>query len=439
MPRFTYLGKNAQGQEVQGELDAADANAVAQLLGQQGISLKRLQRGGAAARPAPTQQRAPVATTSLATPSAPVAPSQRVAPLSPQPAAVTPSAPATPHGGRALSHAQAQFLFSQLGQLLQAGISPADAWQRLAVRESGARRALYERIAKGAGQGKSMGELMASAPEVFPVGAAGAVKAGELGGYLPDACRTIAVQEKAHNKFRWMMWILGVNLVGLILAFPLAFIGRDAIDGAIGTINTGEAPVGVMLSRSWQSLTSGAGLVALLIALGFLFGYRWYLRASKARGLRHRLAFRVPPFSRRTRAECGAALAWHLGRMAEAGIAPGTAWNTAVTAVPNEAFAAELSRAGSSDHVRLSDLLGQSRALPIEMRHLVETGELTGTVPAALEETRGFMADQLEAVDRHLVFRTVGFLIILGALTLIPFVIFYRGYFDSIFRHLLEP
>ncbi|ARU39744.1 hypothetical protein CCB80_00715 [Armatimonadetes bacterium Uphvl-Ar1] len=119
-------------------------------------------------------------------------------------------------------------LLNQMGTILRAGIGPTQMLEELSQRaslKSKVRRALAE-MARMTGTGSSLSDAMAVYPEIFPVGVSGSVRAGEAGGYLPDALLHTSQQIQDSWKVRrWYLWT-STSIFSTVILLPLIPVFR---------------------------------------------------------------------------------------------------------------------------------------------------------------------------------------------------------------------
>jgi type II secretory pathway component PulF len=227
-------------------------------------------------------------------------------------------------------------------------------------------------------------------PNMFPEGIVGAVRAGEAGGYLPDACETVSKQQKetrrVFNMFAVLMialpWCIFLTLLAASVAFGINSAFQPLLDNPEG--------------GTFEGGMEGAlkGIVGVLFFVVFGGGWAAYFigRSERFRSFRHRMGLAVPMFRRRALNENLAHFSFHLGRLAKAGLSPFASWRLAALAVPNEAYADRLTAMSDNlnEQSRLSELLYRSKLFPRETAQIVETGEMTGDLPNALDQVMEF-------------------------------------------------
>ncbi len=427
MPQFRYRALNSQGHELEGTLSAPDANAAVTQLGRQGLRLKSIEEGVSAVRGNP-----PVAV-----------PVQRFESPAVQRmnAVPAPDGLVIPRRTRPAKNDELFFLFAQLSNLLRGGISPADALNTLGTRGQNEKfRGPLNDMARMAGEGRSLSFAMEHYPDLFSPGHVGAVRAGEKGGYLPDACMVVSEQCKETHKLMRAYWWLGIVVILTVFTFAVALAGGVGIDRAIMSINNSSDPNNTLLAGLRDSFFGPVG-IALLLFLVFFVATKVWLRRTNARGRRHEIALRTPLVGKRARNENLALFTWHLNKLGKAGLSPFASWNLAATAVPNLAFSDRLVQAGSGmgESTRYSNLFYKSDLFPHEISAIVETGEVTGDIGTALDQAMDYSRAEQQTSDTALKAKAGCWaLLLLTGGGFIAFLIMYSTYLRSAFKVLDE-
>ncbi len=411
MPRFRWEAVDAAGAARAGELDAPTANEAVAHLASQGLSVRRL-GPATSARPTPAPQAAPA-----------VRPAPRI-PRAPGPAVRT----------RRSKPRDLRFLFSQLGQMLGAGIAPTDSLTHLTARDlPGYFQAALREGSRLTASGSSLADALACYPDLFPPSAVGAVRAGEAGGYLPDACRALEEQFATEHKMRRAVFLFRLVFVPGLFAMPAVLFLIAGMDRSFAEMSG----LGGFFAGVVGAMAGSLG-VTWLAGIGAYFLLAWWARGTGRRRLRHRLALALPVFGKRARAEGATTFAWHLGRLQRSGIPPYRAWGLAAAAVPNLALAEAVAAAGQGarESARVSELLAASGLLPPELVGVVQTGELTGQVADSLEQASQISSSDFtrtEAASRVSLYSLYfGLFVVLG---IVGGVTFYTGYFNALYKH----
>lgn len=374
MPSFEYTAIDRQGQSVHGQVDAATRDEAALNLTRSGLLVSRLDPRGTTPLP----------------PRNSVAASPPVARPLPAAAPATRGAPPLIRslGGRRGSDQKLSLLFGQLATMARSGFTPKMMADHLLGTELGPYRDSIAELASGVSEGRSMSEGFARHPDLYPAHVVGTVRAGEQGGFLPDALDAIADWGESSHKFKRIFWFTKTYFIGLPIVGALSMVGVygslrsiDAQDRSGGAVGAGSSLLTAVLSLLPRFLAFVA------IFLGALLLIRKIWMSPRWEALRHRLAMKAPGISKRVSAESLARFSWVYGRLSEAGISPATAWSLSCDAMPNLEMAAQMRDVGSEmgSNVRASTMLRRHEAIvPPEYADIVEVGEAAGDVPGAL-------------------------------------------------------
>ena len=431
MPEFRYKALNGQGHELEGTLSAPDANAAVQQLSRQGLRIKTLAEGAAPVLQQPTAPQA----------LRPAVSSPRVEMASPvnlNKAGQTPrTSTVVPRHTKPAFNNELFFLFSQLANMLKGGIAPSEALQSMATRH--ANRKFYEPLrdmAHMAGEGGSLAFAMEHYPDLFSPGIVGAVRAGEEGGYLPEACEVVSEQCHETHKLMRIFWWVGLALIYAAFTFALAMAMERSIDLGIDMINGRKSEMNPAWEGLRDSLFGPVGL-AFLVFIVVYFLVKKYLRSTSSRRQRHEIAYRTPLVSKRVASEGLALFSWHLSKLGHAGLSPFASWKLAAQAVPNVAFSERLLDLGQNmnEKTKFSQLFYGSRLFPHEISALVETGEMTGSVGGALEQAMDHARNEQKVVDTMLKAKAGCWaLLLIFGVGAIAFLLFYGHYLRSAMR-----
>ena len=176
MPRFSYRARDAQGQLVQGVVDANDRAAAIQAIEQRRCMPIRIEAGGEDAAPRPA-----------APPLTPRAASAAGAAARAMTPAAAATAPPPAAGPLRLNHAQRLFFTEQLAYLLSVGMTLDEALGVLVKRlkQPGLQRltaALHQALIEG----RSFSQALRDYPRIFSPLYVNLVMAGEASGALTD-------------------------------------------------------------------------------------------------------------------------------------------------------------------------------------------------------------------------------------------------------------
>lgn len=398
MPSYRYTARDARGAQVSGDIDATSPNEAIATLGRRGLSVTRLSA------------------------------------QSPQTKARNVTTVATVRS----SNRELGFLFTQFGDLLNTGIAPHDAAQRLGnhARRAAMRDALRD-VALQVAQGTSLADSLRRYPYLFPPSVVGMIAAGEAGGFLPDACKAVGrLRGDAHSFARsfWWAWPAVWNIVP---AVPLALAIREGFMAmALAADDPSRSMAGAFFGAIGGALVGPLGLIGAVLC-GLALAAQLTFAHGRVPQWSHRLAAKFGPLRARARAEASAVLTWTLSSLTRAGIPPRTAWDHAVRAVPNDWIAARLASAsaGMGETTKLATLFQRAGLLDHEERAIVGIGEDTGTAPSALDQVAQANRKELERAEQNAKVRTTVWgcmLIFLGSA--LPSAYITRLMYDSVSR-----
>ncbi|MCW5940115.1 MAG: type II secretion system F family protein [Fimbriimonadaceae bacterium] len=429
MPTFSYEAVDTQGRPTQGLLDASTENEAVTRLSGQGLRVTRLVAGSA---PVPRQplpaQTAPVA---IARPSARAQPPSSVV--------------RTPRA----SYRDRSFFFSQLALLWRSGVPLATALGQLASAE-GVKPHIREaaaNLARTVSEGGTLGREMTRYPDIFPEGVAGAVAAGEAGGYVPEACKLVADQQMASHKAAWgariLRWICLLAAISVPWGVAMTVMMRRFVDTILNDLDAPTnlpARLSFMGQEFWKAMFGLPGLALGLFIVAYVILALW-LKSTGQRRLRHSLGLLVPVYSRFAKGENLAHFTWHLGMLSRAGLAPQQAWRIAAQAVPNQAFSARLAEASARarENTPYGELLAHGDLMPPEYADLVRTGEYSGAVTDAFDQTSRLAQADMEhwAKFRGWLLRIVA-AVVLGTTTLVVVSTFFAGTYSGMIEGALR-
>ena len=293
MPFFHYTASDKQGAPVEGTIQAADTAEANRLLTQRGFNVRAISdpKGGLTVPPQ--------------VPSAQVVQAQLHA-----------------HKG---TDKERYFLFSQIAAQLKAGIAPATAFPTLAgqISNRGFAESLH-RIATLSADGRPMSDVMKLYPGLYPEHVVGLVRAGEVGGFLPDACAAVSEQAGAAHKFRIWHWFLWAASICALLLLPGICISMMAFNGTFIKMWTGNTVPSSgdvlkdMVVMSFRALMGPAGIVIFGLYGAIAVGL-WLLHKPRAKMLRHSIGFRFPGYGKRATHEGVTVFSWALGLLSRGG------------------------------------------------------------------------------------------------------------------------
>lgn len=420
MAFFRYSAADAKGVPLNGTIESPSPEAALNELTHRGYRQVRL---------------IPFTPTTAPRPEAKAAPTPAV--VSPTPTTTRPTVRTKKLGDK-----QRFFLFSQIAQQLKAGISPANGFSTIAgVTSDRTVKESLQYIADAANNGVPISDAMAVYPDLYPQHVVGLARAGEEGGFLPDALRMVSEQAGAAHKFKrfhWFVWVIAINA---ILAIPLVWLATRALLLMYDKLDKSGGGGG------WEALSSAFSekfaqflpyVLAIYAVLAVLY---FYFSSDKFKMARHRLGLKWPVLGKRARHESVSIFSWCMARVAHAGLAPYRVWALAADAVPNLEMRRRLLEAGSkmTHEAKLSDVIFGSRLFPEEFAPVISTGELTGDIAGALEQLADASKTEYEAANTFAKMRTAGWGVSAGCLTAgIALIIFAYFWYNEMFNKALS-
>ena len=295
-------------------------------------------------------------------------------------------------------------------------------------------------LSRRVGEGRSLADAMARYPDFFAPGTVGAVRAGENGGYLPDALESLREQFFRSHKLQRAFWWLTAMVVSTILAIPWAIGLVRGIDNSRKLIDDPNATsvdgIAMLFQGIGKAFLSPMGIIVFVLLAGVMIGSR-LIRTTRYRLWRHRVCLNLPALKGRTTGENLGHLQWHLSLLAKAGLSPHRSWTLAAEAVPNLAFSEDL-RANTpalADNQSLAAISRSAGVIPREYCDMIETGEMTGTLPKTLEQC-GQMA-QADVPHKEKSFVTgarIATMVLSMMIGAVAVYIFFTGYVGSIMK-----
>jgi type II secretory pathway component PulF len=435
MPFYTYQATNSQGKSIKGSIQAESQGSAQDALQRQGFQRVSFV-GKSATGVGPAAKRATVATPPAfaAAPSAARTAAPPAAPRQPQVAApATPSAIRTKIG----SHKTRYFLFTQLAAAIRSGIAPSAAMTDISARTQEPFPEALREIADRVTEGGSIADAMERYPDLFPPDVVGTTRAGETGGFLPEAFDEIARQNiAAHHFQRWFRWVY-VLVVNAVLGLTFMQYAMNSLFDmwryADKTGGVGQDYYAANRQIMWSRFLWPDGPIILAICL-LLWLAKEIFMSRKATPLRHRLGLKLPILGPRARNEGYARLSWVLSRLSRAGLPHGTAYQLATDSVPNRELATDLQTAakGMTERDRLSDIFARHRNFPEEYGATMATAEYTGDLPGGLDHLTQMSSADYIAKETYAKFRLglMGWAVLIITGLLIAMILLKAWYVD---------
>lgn len=394
---FQYKATDSSGRMAEGTIRAASADAASAALTQAGYRVLGVSEAGVPSgpaapaprpAPAPAAARPPQPQRPPTKPSVPkvaaAAPAAAIAINVPQ-VATPPATVKTPFG----RDKDLFFMFSQLRQYFHAGIAPQQAFHNLSQRARPRYIESLQEIEKYATEGRRISDVMARYPYLYSPDMVGVVRAGEVAGQMPEAFDKLADGLNASARIKRRLSYFFYLLIIILGAVPLL---DGVVKGSIHSMeiqdkNGDNLPA---ISTAFGAMAQGirSELVPTAIGAAIFVALMLWWHSMPMRRTRHWLVLRMPALGGRVKAEAMERFTWALEMISRGGVLPQTAFAMAAQCVPNDILREHLVESGATMHEaeRLSSALKRSNTMPQEFVYIVETGELTGDVPRALDD-----------------------------------------------------
>ena len=413
MPFYKYSVSNNQGQVLEGSLQAATSDAARLALSSAGYVVYEV-------REVQTAKQVPTAAiaTRLATPQVVkakpqpkplqgvAAPVRQVRVESPSATRINSISSANPKPAGVKTKKGKDkdlfFLFNQLGSYFRSGINPVQALNDLTMRTPRQYHESMKYAAQVVSEGGRMSDAFEAYPYLYPPDVVGTIRAGETAGFLPEAMDEIASKMEASHRLKKRLFYFSMMIVATIAMTPiiLAFVEGSLASMKEQDLSGGsKPPVATLIKAVGVSLVHD-GPITIFICLG-IWGFLAWFNSMKMRDFRHRLVMRTPIIGGRAMAESMARFTWAMGLISRGGLSPQRTFLLAAESVPNLAIRQRLQGDGDkmTESDKLSAALRRSNLLPVEYGHIVETGEITGDVPRALESVHKATNADYQAKD----------------------------------------
>ncbi len=333
------------------------------------------------------------------------------------------------------------FLFTQLGSYLRSGINPAQALNDLVNRTPALYHASMQHAAQVVSEGGRLSDAFEAYPYLYPPDVIGVMRAGETAGFLPEAMDEIAAKMGASHHLRRRLFYFLFMFVGIVVSTPFVL---GVVEGSLKSIKLQDDAGGSLpVAKTLGSAVMGSFLKDLpisLVVFASLYGFWAWFNSMKMREFRHKVIMRTPVIGNRARAEAMARFTWAMTMISRGGLSPQNTFLLALQSVPNLAIRKDLEVQGQQmkESDKLSTALRKTNLLPFEYGSIVETGEITGDVPRALESVHKASDAEYQAQNATAVVRSsFGLYIIFGVLILIISAWLLVKYYDGLIKTIL--
>jgi type IV pilus assembly protein PilC len=323
---------------------------------------------------------------------------------------------------------------TQLGDLLNAGVTMFEAMNELAVHSHDARlRRLSREIAMGANRGESLQVALARYPLLVPAHVRGMLLVGERAGTLPQACQELADDLRQQQAMHWKV-SLGKLWFGMIFFTALLIPGTPRLIRLEGGENLPwwQRP-------DWAAYNGYLNHVVWPIVLGFIVVWNLVKVISAIPALAEpvqRFLYVVPGARQLIRRAAMIRFMVSLDALLKAGVDLQEALPIAAGATGNVVISRQLERVAGRlrDGTTLEAAFKEAKAVPSEITQSLLLAERAGTYERTLTAlAAGYRAGRSRAVMMTGV-AAYGIMVLLSA-AVVTYVLAvgYTGYFNTLF------
>lgn len=374
MPVFDYEAVDASGQVSRGQVVGSTLTFAAELLARRGLTVRSLQVAPALGQPSPTG--APnVQGASTATQGSGAATGAVPGMASPAPSASQTTDAA--NFARLVPLGRLAFFFQQSSSLLNAGITPYDAFSDLANKvKHGTLAAVCRDLRDAAYANQPLSPVLHRYPGAFSPYMVAMWTAGERGGFLPRACAEIAQYIQNEIDLRNRIRIATIYPKMLLAAALGVMLFMNDIARSVTGRNVYQSPL----------LQPGIWFVLAPILVGLFFFFRYATRLPAVKHAYDQVVILLPWFGTTAKMMAMAKFGRSFGSLYRAGVLPAESMEYAAQSCGNEAVrrrmmgAVEPLRAGQG----VTAALASTGHYPDVLLQMMATGERTGELDKML-------------------------------------------------------
>ncbi len=316
--------------------------------------------------------------------------------------------------------------YRQFSSLIRAGITLYQALDNLAPRLGSLKlREITHQMSQTAQEGGSISEVMQEYPSIFPPHVVGAVRAGELGGFLDivlDEIATDIEQEIALRRGLWLPKSLFVQgFIGLFIIQP--------VFPYLWPKDNFSLFLKMVLFRNIPLLVLSFLVYHLIVRIWMSPGNAWRKDVW---------TLKIPVVGNLVRQKSLASFIRMLRRLYHAGLPPHTAWGGATAVAANSQIRKKLSEAEQliKNNVPIHEAFAQTQLFSTEAEQLLATGVQSGEVIEMLDRIAEYYQENVNQAFGQARFWMMrlginGFLITGGAALI--YLVYYYFYFTMHF------
>jgi type II secretory pathway component PulF len=393
MPRFRYRARDAQGQLVEGVIDASDRAGAIQLIEQRRCVPFKIEADAAAAAP------------SLAAAGGTAAAPSRGLFAQWAAAASSGSAPAVAASSERLTHGQRLFFTEQLAYLLSAGMTLDEALGILVKRlKQPNLQRLTRALHRGLIDGRSFSQALRDFPRIFSPLYVNLVLAGEASGALTDIL-TRLVKHLANMKVlrdrvsQALIYpaFLAVAGVALIIIFITVMVPQ--LETFFSNTNGGTLPLPTRLLIEANYLVTHYWWLAATVAGVSYALFKVATRSPEGRMTWDRLRLSVPGFGEVVKHQFYAQFARTMGTLLQNGVTLLKSMELLEDMSGNTYLKARMydARTALVDGSSLSAALGKQRIFPELFLDMMAVGETSGRFAETMQMTADVYERELDS------------------------------------------
>ncbi|MBU4556691.1 MAG: type II secretion system F family protein, partial [Actinobacteria bacterium] len=296
----------------------------------------------------------------------------------------------------------------QFATMINAGLSLTKCLSILAQQtESVGLRNVIQQVAKDVESGQSLSDSMSRHPKIFPPIFVNMVRAGETGGVLDEVLVRVADHFEAEAALKGkiksaMTYPVAMGaLVLIVLAAMMVFV-VPTFEGMFNDMGgTLPAPTQLLVDIS-AFVSSIRGVIALFIAVGLYFAFKYWVKTVSGRYMWDGVKLRMPVFGTMVQKIALAKFTRTFGTLIAAGVPILSALDIVADTAGNEVVAKAVKGARSAikEGETIAKPLSESSIFPSMLVQMIAVGEETGALDAMLNKIADFYDEEVStAVD----------------------------------------
>lgn len=299
-------------------------------------------------------------------------------------------------------------VYTQLADMLQAGVPVLRALRVLAGQKDSKISAVFREIAGAVADGEELGEAMSRRPEVFKPTHVAIIRAGEKGGFLEDAVARLGqfVEGQAELKSKLtgaLVYPIVLVTMGVVILVVIFAVLIPMVRPMFNRIE--QLPKITEIVFAIASVVGGYAPVAIGVLAGLVVALVVAVRRPAFRRLLDRLALRTPAIGPLVRAVAIARFARMLGTMLRNGVPMLSALATSKAAAGNSVLERAIEEAGEAvgAGAQLAPSLGRSGLFSGDVIEMLTVGEEAGNIDKVLVRIADTVETRVERLLTNLI------------------------------------